>query len=88
MQAVTTIGLDIAKSVFQVHSVDAAGIRRQLWRMRQCANDAPNADLSTSISVLSACISVHQSRCGMSVHQWCTNDAFGTFAFVTRNSLP
>ena len=25
MQAVTTIGLDIAKSVFQVHGIDAAG---------------------------------------------------------------
>ena len=25
MKAVTTIGLDIAKSVFQVHGVDAAG---------------------------------------------------------------
>src|SRR4249920_1309829 len=35
MQAVTTIGLDIAKSVFQVHGVDADGqvvIRRQLKR--------------------------------------------------------
>jgi transposase len=35
MQAVTTIGLDIAKSIFQVHGVDAAGqvlIRRQLKR--------------------------------------------------------
>ncbi len=35
MQSVTTIGLDIAKSVFQVHGVDAAGqviIRRQLKR--------------------------------------------------------
>jgi transposase len=33
MQAVTTIGLDIAKSVFQVHGVDAEGnviVRRQL----------------------------------------------------------
>ena len=33
MQAVTTIGLDIAKSVFQVHGVDITGqvvIRRQL----------------------------------------------------------
>src|SRR5215471_7114847 len=33
MQAVTTIGLDIAKSVFQIHGVDAAGnviVRRQL----------------------------------------------------------
>jgi hypothetical protein len=32
MQAVSTIGLDIAKSVFQVHGVDAAGqvvIRRK-----------------------------------------------------------
>ena len=26
MQTVTTIGLDIAKSVFQVHGVDAAGV--------------------------------------------------------------
>jgi transposase len=25
MQAVTTIGLDIAKSVFQVHDIDAKG---------------------------------------------------------------
>jgi transposase len=35
MQAITTIGLDIAKSVFQVHGVDAKGhvvIRRQLKR--------------------------------------------------------
>jgi transposase len=35
MQAITTIGLDIAKSVFQLHGVDAAGqvvIRRQVKR--------------------------------------------------------
>ena len=35
MQAITTIGLDIAKSAFQVHGVDAAGnvvVRRQLKR--------------------------------------------------------
>ena len=35
MQAVTTIGLDIAKTVFQVHGVDGEGqviIRRQLRR--------------------------------------------------------
>jgi transposase len=35
MQTITTIGLDIAKSVFQVHGVDAGGqavIRRQLKR--------------------------------------------------------
>ena len=36
MQTITTIGLDIAKSVFQVHGVDAGGhvvISRQLkWR--------------------------------------------------------
>jgi len=28
MQTVTTIGLDIAKSVFQVHGIDAAGVRQ------------------------------------------------------------
>ena len=35
MQAITTIGFDIAKSVFQVHGVDAGGqviVRRQLKR--------------------------------------------------------
>jgi transposase len=35
MQTITTVGLDIAKSVFQVHGVDAGGqvvIRRQLKR--------------------------------------------------------
>jgi transposase len=35
MQTITTIGLDIAKSVFQVHGVDAGGqviFRRQLKR--------------------------------------------------------
>jgi transposase len=35
MQTVTTVGLDIAKTVFQVHGIDAAGnvvIRRQLRR--------------------------------------------------------
>ena len=35
MQMITTIGFDIAKSVFRVHGIDAAGevdIRRQLNR--------------------------------------------------------
>ena len=35
MQTVTTVGLDIAKSVFQVHGIDAKGdvvMRRQLKR--------------------------------------------------------
>jgi len=35
MRAITTIGLDIAKSVFQVHGIDTEGnvlIRRQLKR--------------------------------------------------------
>jgi transposase len=40
MQSISTIGLDIAKSVFQVHGVDAAGqvvVRRQLRRGRVLA---------------------------------------------------
>ena len=40
MQTVTTIGFDIAKSVFQVHGVNAAGqpvIRRQLKRRQVIA---------------------------------------------------
>jgi hypothetical protein len=37
MQTATKIGLDIAKSVFQVHGIDAEGnaiVRRQLKRLR------------------------------------------------------
>ena len=46
MQTITTIGLDIAKSVFQVHGVDAEGkviVRRQLKRrqfLEECQNVA------------------------------------------------
>ncbi len=39
MNEVITIGVDLAKNVFQVHGVDAAGetvIRRQLRRSRLC----------------------------------------------------
>ena len=33
MQAVTTIGLDIAKNVFQVHGIDATGVvERGAWK--------------------------------------------------------
>ena len=38
MQAVTTIGLDIAKSVFQVHGIDAEGI--VIIRRRHCHGNA------------------------------------------------
>ena len=47
MQTVTTIGLDIAKSVFQVHGVDAAGqvvIRRQLKRRAVLAFFQPSPE--------------------------------------------
>jgi len=46
MQMVTTIGLDIAKSVFQVHGVDAAGqvvVRRQLKRRYVLLRSLPAA---------------------------------------------
>ena len=44
MQAITTIGLDIAKSAFQVHGVDAEGnvlLRRQLKRRYVAADGRP-----------------------------------------------
>ncbi len=43
MQEITTIGLDIAKSVFQVHGIDASGevvIRRQLGVVKSCPSFA------------------------------------------------
>ena len=59
MQTVTTIGLDIAKSMFQVHGVDAAGqvvIRRQLKRRYVLAFFQK---LPASLIGIEACASSH-----------------------------
>ena len=61
MQTITTIGLDIAKSVFQVHGVDAGGqviVRRQLKRRY----------VLTFFQKLSPCL-VGIEACG-SAHHW------------------
>ena len=61
MQTITTIGLDIAKSVFQVHGVDAGGqviVRRQLKRRY----------VLTFFQKLSPCL-VGVEACG-SAHHW------------------
>jgi transposase len=59
MQSITTIGLDIAKSVFQVHGVDAAGqvvVRRQLRRRHVLAFFEK---LPPSLVGIEACASSH-----------------------------
>src|ERR1700674_4870821 len=59
MQTIMTIGLDIAKSVFQVHGVDAAGevvIRRQLKRRSVLAFFQK---LSPCLVGIEACASSH-----------------------------
>ena len=59
MEAISTIGLDIAKSVFQVHGVDAAGqviLRRQLKR-RQVVTFFQK--LSPCLVGIEACASSH-----------------------------
>ena len=61
MQMITTIGLDIAKSVFQVHGVDVGGqvvVRRQLKRRY----------VLTFFQKLSPCL-VGIEACG-SAHHW------------------
>src|SRR6266403_4391145 len=59
MQTITTIGLDIAKSVFQVHGVDAGGevvVRRQLKRRYVLAFFQK---LSPGLVGIEACASAH-----------------------------
>jgi transposase len=59
MQAATTIGLDIAKSVFQVHGIDVIGnvvIRRQLKRRYVLAFFQK---LSPCLIGIEACASLH-----------------------------
>ena len=59
MQSITTIGLDIAKSVFQVHAIDAEGrviVRRQLKRRYVLAYFQK---LSPCLVGIEACASSH-----------------------------
>ena len=59
MKTVSTIGLDIAKSVFQIHGIDAAGsivIRQQLKRGRVLAFFAK---LSPCVVGIEACAPSH-----------------------------
>ena len=61
MQTITTIGLDIAKSVFQVHGVDAGGqviVRRQLKRRYVLTYFQK---LSPCLVGIEACASAHHS---------------------------
>ena len=55
MQAITTIGLDIAKSVFQVHGIDAEDVivRRQLKRryVPRAFSKAARAEAHVNITV-------------------------------------
>jgi transposase len=75
MQTITTIGLDIAKSVFQVHGVDAGGkviVRRQLKRRY----------VLTFFQKLSPCL-VGIEACA-SAHHWsrelrCVRGSFASF---------
>ena len=58
MQTVTTIGLDIAKSVFQVHGVDREGnviICRQLKRLSYLLRDLTNNAMSPRATSLLTC---------------------------------
>src|SRR5271167_2864037 len=68
MQSITTIGLDIAKSVFQVHGVDAAGqvvLRRQLKR-RYVLKFFEK--LPPCLVGIEACASSHQRQIGGKLH--------------------
>ena len=61
MQSISTIGMDIAKSVFQVHGVDAAGqvvIRRQLRRRHVLAffqKLPPSVSANEAIAICAVC---------------------------------
>ena len=77
MQTITTIGLDIAKSVFQVHGVDAAGqvvIRRQLKRRYVLAFFEK---LSPCLVGIEACASSHHWSRELTARPYGTPDAAG-----------
>jgi len=65
MQTVRTIGLDIAKSVFRVHGVDADGqvvIRRQLRRRYSLRSCCGASDIAYGSSTMSRGRPLHSLR--------------------------
>ena len=73
MERVTTIGLDIAKSVFQVHGVDAAGevvVRRRLTRRKVLAFFAK---LPPCLVGMEACATAH--HWARELRRWATGAA-------------
>jgi hypothetical protein len=77
MQTVTTIGLDIAKSVFQVHGVDAEGRRRLGGRT---ARNAEPVDPAIGTTHSCQCI----TECGLLTG---TRSAEGIMASGMRTAL-
>ncbi len=59
MQAVTTIGLDIAKSVFQVHGIDAQGNVIVRWQLKRRYVLAFFQRLPPCLVGIEACASSH-----------------------------
>lgn len=59
MNEITTVGLDLAKSVFQLHGVDARGIVRLRRQCRRHQLLAVLAQLPTCVVAMEACASSH-----------------------------
>ena len=77
MEAITTIGLDIAKSVFQVHGIDAEGnviLRRQLKRRYVLTFFQK---LPPCLVGIEACASSHHWSRELQALGHCTPDAAG-----------
>jgi transposase len=84
MQAITTIGLDIAKSVFQVHGIDAEGnviLRRQLKRRYVLAFFQK---LPPCLVGIEACASSHHWSRELGARPHCALDAAG-LPYVKRH---
>ena len=59
MNEVTTVGLDLAKSVFQLHGVDARGIVRVRRQCRRGQLLSMFAQLPACVVAMEACASAH-----------------------------
>jgi transposase len=83
MQTITTIGLDIAKSVFQVHGVDAGGqavVRRQLKRRYVLAFFQK---LSPCLVGIEACASALERECQRNIELvWLTGRLMPDFKTI------
>lgn len=82
---ISTIGLDLAKNVFQVHGVDGAGAEKRCRKLRRGEVLSFFAKLEHCLNGIEACPSVHHwARSGST--PWRAKQRLGVKSMIASNA--